>query len=371
MLMLLILLIIIPPLLNAISLFSLSRQQKPIMNTTWPKLSILVAAKNEALYITACMQSLMNLDYPASLLEIIIIDDHSSDDTYAIASALSHQSPCRIQVLNAPDEPRLMGSKKRATSFGITHATGDILLFTDADGLVSRQWAKTMARYFSSPTVGFVSGASIPPIQKYKGLRLYRLERIMISLTTALFIGLKNPAIASGQNIGFRKQAFLDIGGYPLPNTPAGEDGYMIQAIHKKNWDVLFAYTPDAVVVDRRCPGWQDYIHASTRHLASSKNFPLSIKALFLLGPLSIVALIGLVIYTMIEPTTWPLLVFSWIAHIALTNGTLLFFIAHMKIPLSAGDIFIGNLLSIPYPCFRLLFLLKKQFQWKDTVWKN
>lgn len=96
----------------------------------WPAASILVAARDEAWGVEACVQSLLALDYPG--LEVIAVDDRSTDATGAILDRLAARDP-RLRVIHVGELPPGWLGKNHALWLGAGHARGELLLFTDAD----------------------------------------------------------------------------------------------------------------------------------------------------------------------------------------------------------------------------------------------
>lgn len=97
---------------------------------TGPPLSIIAAARNEARGIEAAVASLLRLDYPA--LEIRIVNDRSSDETGAILERLARQDT-RLKITHIAELPEGWLGKNHALDVGAAQASGDVLLFTDAD----------------------------------------------------------------------------------------------------------------------------------------------------------------------------------------------------------------------------------------------
>lgn len=95
-----------------------------------PLASVIIPARNEARNIGDCLRSVLASAYPA--LEVIIVDDHSTDETRAIATAIAHDDP-RVHVIANPDLPPDWFGKQWACQNGAAHAHGDILIFVDAD----------------------------------------------------------------------------------------------------------------------------------------------------------------------------------------------------------------------------------------------
>ncbi len=97
---------------------------------TVPAVSIVVAARNEARGLEAAVTSLLQLDCPR--LEIIVVDDRSTDDTAAILDRLARGRQA-LRVLHVTDLPEGWLGKNHAQRAGAAEAHGDFLLFTDAD----------------------------------------------------------------------------------------------------------------------------------------------------------------------------------------------------------------------------------------------
>lgn len=96
----------------------------------WPAVSILVAARDEAWGVEACVHSLLALEYPG--LEIIAVDDRSTDATGAILDRLAARDP-RLKVVHVTGLPAGWLGKNHAHWLGAGQARGELLLFTDAD----------------------------------------------------------------------------------------------------------------------------------------------------------------------------------------------------------------------------------------------
>lgn len=98
--------------------------------TRFPRLSVVVPARNEARGIEAALRSLLGLDYPE--LEIIALDDRSTDGTGSILDRLARDD-CRLRVTHIETLPDGWLGKNHAMAVGAGEATGVYLLFTDAD----------------------------------------------------------------------------------------------------------------------------------------------------------------------------------------------------------------------------------------------
>jgi cellulose synthase/poly-beta-1,6-N-acetylglucosamine synthase-like glycosyltransferase len=119
--------------------------------TNHPKITLLVPAHNESVSIKRTIISILENNYPNK--EIIIIDDHSSDDTFEQASEFAKKG--LIRIIKRKEGK---GSKAAAINFGAVYATGDILMIMDGDTLIERNVLKQIAKYMDDPSVGAVAG---------------------------------------------------------------------------------------------------------------------------------------------------------------------------------------------------------------------
>lgn len=113
-------------------------------------ISIVIAAHNEARHIEHKLRSLLSQDYQPATLQIILASDGSTDDTVACAHKVVDP---RITVLDLPRQ-----GKAATLNAGTALATGDILVFTDADNQWSRETLGYLLAPLSDPQVGACAG---------------------------------------------------------------------------------------------------------------------------------------------------------------------------------------------------------------------
>jgi poly-beta-1,6-N-acetyl-D-glucosamine synthase len=130
-----------------------SRWPRPVRKSFTPRtVSILLAVRNGAAFLQAKLDNLLSLDYPPELIEILVLNDGSSDDTAPIADryAARHSS---LHVLHLP-----AGGKCAALNVGLARATGEILFFTDVRQILEPKALQELVSCFGDPDIGCVSG---------------------------------------------------------------------------------------------------------------------------------------------------------------------------------------------------------------------
>jgi glycosyl transferase family 2 len=126
----------------------------PAPRARWPRLSIIVAAFNEARCIRDKIDTTLAQAYPDRKLEIIVVSDGSTDATDAIVAG--HPDP-RVRMIR--QEPR--AGKSPALNRGAAAARGEVLVFTDANAMFARDALARLAAPFADPRVGLVTGQGL------------------------------------------------------------------------------------------------------------------------------------------------------------------------------------------------------------------
>ncbi len=174
-------------------------------------ITVLVSARNEERDLPACIDSLLALDYPRKLLQIILVNDLSTDGTAAIinAAAAAHRHVIALHTSELPSNG--LEAKARGIAHGFSAATGEWVLITDADGVVQPQWARHLLGYVDANT-GMAGGALLARADGWVGT----VERVAWAFLQTFSNGLAGwgaPLVCVGPNMAIRRSVYEEAGG--------------------------------------------------------------------------------------------------------------------------------------------------------------
>lgn len=165
-----------------------------------PMISIVMPAYNEGPYIIESLESLLKIDYPRDKLEIIVIDDGSTDDTYAKAESMESKGPIKVYT-------KENAGKGAALNFGIKKAKGELIATMDADSFVTPQTINEMIPYFNEEDVMAVTPA-VKIRQSDNWLKeLQRVEYLMILFSRKLLSFIDSVPVTPGPFSMFRARS--------------------------------------------------------------------------------------------------------------------------------------------------------------------
>lgn len=237
-----------------------------------PAVTLLVPFRNEAENISNLCINLMNLRYPN--LEILMIDDHSEDDSFQLLEKC-FQGKINIKILQSPER-----GKKSALEHGVSLASGEIILCTDADCQFPEFWIESMVISFNNPNVQLVAGAVLVD-KNGEFLELFQsLDWASILLLTNYSFTKKEPLMCSGANMAYRKEAFEKVNGYEGNREFAsGDDEFLLKKIRKMYGAEAFHYLASSGSLVRTLPEptWQALINQRVRWASKWKaHFSIS-----------------------------------------------------------------------------------------------
>ncbi len=193
--------------------------------------TVIIPARNEEENIAKCLQSILNNNYPTQLLQVIVVNDFSTDNTSPIVEGFLHKQIQLLHLKNYATTP-LQAYKKKAIEYAITMANGSFIITTDADCVVPTNWLaaydntlqQTNAKFIAAPVNITYSNSFIEIFQS--------LDFMTLQGITATVVHNNQMTMCNGANMGYTKAAFLQVNGFSgIDDIASGDDMLLMHKI--------------------------------------------------------------------------------------------------------------------------------------------
>jgi cellulose synthase/poly-beta-1,6-N-acetylglucosamine synthase-like glycosyltransferase len=282
--------------------------------------SVIIAARNETAGIGDCLDAVLHQRYPADRVEIIVVDDRSTDDTANIVETVAAVHP-QVTLIRIATPSDTMAPKKHALTMGIDASHGDIILITDADTIPSAGWVRGMVRQFE-PTVGLVAGFA--PLDRSESpntfFKLMRLDSLALATVAAGTIGAGFPTTCTARSLAYRREVFQQVDGFQhIASFISGDDDLFMHRVRDHtDWQIHYAVDPDAIVSSPAVTRAGSFINQRTRHASKGLSYSRSMKSI-----LAAVYVFNLLLFLMPIIGIWnPEFVIAGIAALGLKSLT-------------------------------------------------
>lgn len=332
-------------------------------------ISIILPVRNEEKNIVLCLESLKKLDYPESLFEIILINDHSKDQTKNIAERFLKT----ISNLRIIDNPNNSQGKKSAITNGINHSKGEIIVTTDGDCIVPVSWLKNISAIFSDEMVEFAAG----PVAYKKSNDMFRdfleIEQISLQIISggSMMIGI--PLLCSGANLAYTKKFFSDCGGYNNDKFASGDDMFLMKKAAKlQKGKIRFIPKKSSIVLTNSALGWSEAISQRGRWLSKFSAYRNSATGIigilvFLAGLLPIILTVFSIVYPILLPVLISALIWKTLIDLLLLSLAVPFFREPRLLLLAPVAEIFYSFLAV----FSTIAGLSGTYSWKGRKWNR
>jgi glycosyltransferase involved in cell wall biosynthesis len=231
--------------------------------------TVIIPARNESANIKACLSALMAQTYPRSLIEIIVVDDLSEDDTAEIVKNFP------VKLIRNNPKPGTIAFKKQAIATGISQASGALILTTDADCIVANTWVSTMVNTLQSQRAYMVTG----PVKMMPGnqcLSMFQsLDFAILQGITAASVGSGIHDMSSGANLAYIKSFYHEVGGFNgIDDIASGDDMLLMQKFSVQYpGSIGYAFSTDAMVNTKTEPTWKLFLQQRIRWASKATKY--------------------------------------------------------------------------------------------------
>ena len=236
------------------------------------KVSLLIAARNEGSNIQKLLQSLYNQSYSKEKFEVIIVNDHSEDETSEVIKRFIDAHPeMNLKLLQAEGR-----GKKQAISQALHAAENEIVMVTDADCELPDRWIESMVRYFFEKDLKMQLGPVLLSPSKTLFEKLQVLEHLSLIASTAGSAAIGMPVMCNGANMMYDRQSALDVEKYRKDiNIASGDDMFLMEQFlkHYGSRSISFLLDNQAIVKTATMPNLKAFFRQRTRWTSKTKAY--------------------------------------------------------------------------------------------------
>lgn len=236
-------------------------------------ISIIISARNEAKHIKDCIFEISKQNFPKNQYELIIIDDASEDDTFALANKALLESGIDFQIIQQNKHQ----GKKHNLSQAIEKAKGTIIITSDADVLYRHyNWLTSISNYFRAYSPNMLV-MPIDYLAQANVLSSFQIiENIALTGFTAGFTGIHKPFLCNGANLAFKLNAYHSVSGYQSHMAiSSGEDVFLMEDLKKHNpKSIHYALIRELIVKTTPVDSIKELLNQRIRWAYKSKSNP-------------------------------------------------------------------------------------------------
>ena len=191
--------------------------------------TIVVPFRNEEKNLDKLLESISRLNYPVSLIQIVMVDDFSEDNSVRIYN--------KWRILHEAVDTTLLENmilsnspKKDALTRAIPIAKHDWIATTDADCIVNKNWLLTLDNYIQTNNPEMIVGTVMYKVKNNWFHHFQQLDLMSLQGVTIGSFGIGKPFMCNGANFAYTKKFFNAIGGFGgITDTASGDDVLLLQ----------------------------------------------------------------------------------------------------------------------------------------------
>jgi len=282
--------------------FILSTFESEHENSNGVTISVVIAVRNESSNIENLLKQLVNQSYDNRYFEIIIVDDHSTDNTIQLVNRFkSENSNIKIGLVTASGE-----GKKNAIREGIATSSAQLIVTTDGDCKVVRHWLQSIVNYYVSSGCKLILGPVVYENEKTFLQQLFSLDFASLVASGAGSAGAGLPLMGNGANLAFSRDVFNAVNSN-TDKFASGDDVFLIHNVTRKYGAkaIGFLRSKDGIVSTLPPVNLTDFLRQRTRWASKAVGYRLVWPVIV---PLT-VFLFNLLLFIMLFGSLW----FPWL----------------------------------------------------------
>lgn len=256
----------------SLGLFNLRERDYSFNKNNIIKVSVLIAARNEENNIEKLLESLHKQSFPKELFEIIVVDDHSTDNTKNnINNFINKNKELDIKLLDAENI-----GKKLAISQALHKAKNELIIVTDADCDLNSLWIESIVGFYQDKKCKMIlAPVLLSPADSFFE-KMQVLEHLSLIGSTAGSAAIGFPVMCNGANMAYERKAALEVEKYRKDfNIPSGDDMFLLEQFVKNygHKNIKFLLSKSAIVKTKTCKTIKDFLRQRRRWVSKTKSY--------------------------------------------------------------------------------------------------
>jgi cellulose synthase/poly-beta-1,6-N-acetylglucosamine synthase-like glycosyltransferase len=233
------------------------------------KISVIIPARNEEKNIGKLLLALQSQSYPVELLEVVVVDDHSTDGTVAVVQQFPTVKLIQLK------EDNINSYKKKAIETGISSATGELIITTDADCIPEKSWLQTIALFKEENDSALIAAPVVINCNSTLVQMFQAMDFMVLQGITAAVVYKKKMSMCNGANLAYEKKAYQDVNGFAgIDHIASGDDMLLMHKIWKRYPNkVHYLKSKPAIVSTESEKTWKAFFNQRIRWASKARSY--------------------------------------------------------------------------------------------------
>lgn len=238
-------------------------------------ISVIIPARNEEVHLPALLNSIRNQTYPVHKFEVIIVDDHSSDNTAVVASAYPLTN---LKLINLADhvESGINSYKKKAIEVAINQSQGEVIITTDADCIPKPNWLETIAAFYVNENKPPMIIMPVLIESNHSLLGIFQaLDFMTLQGVTGGAVQKGLHAMCNGANLAYTRVAFGEVNGFEgIDGVASGDDIFLMNKIQQHQPGLIrYLKSEDVIVSTAAMPTLRGFLNQRIRWASKTSQY--------------------------------------------------------------------------------------------------
>jgi len=232
--------------------------------------SIIIPARNEESNLSNILSDIAVQDFDSSNFEIFVVNDHSEDNTLAVAEKFNE----KFKNLTILDLPGNVHGKKQALASAISMVKGKLIITVDADCRVGKHWLSTFTSFYCMHKPRLIIGPLLYAHEKNLLEHMQSFEIIGLVASGAGASILGHPIMCNGANLAFTKDTYLEVASNLKPGVASGDDLFLLLSV-KQKWpkEIRFLKSANALALTKPATDIKSFLLQRKRWTSKARHY--------------------------------------------------------------------------------------------------